>query len=162
MDFYSYFHKHFGESKAAVVQDGKMDDGIDYGAALGELEKQFIEGAKKIGKKYSCFYEAVRDDNALYIQLQPALDFTKSYGYEPTNQERVEEFKKFRKELDELAEKIGCVKMQYLWDPNVKTISDKDKDGRDYMNSLVTSVKESVWKKAGRDAAKKEKQEEGK
>lgn len=137
MDYYSYL---------ATAQDSIAADPSDLGNRRLELGRKFIEGAKEIGKRYSCFYEAVIDDDALYIQLKPALDFSKSYGWQPSNKERVEEFKKFRKEIDELAEKVGCKRTQYLWDPNVKTLSDKDEGGRDYMNSLVTSVKESVLK----------------
>lgn len=140
MDYYSYL---------ATAQDSIAANPSDLGNRRFELGRTFIEGAKEIGKRYSCFYEAVLDDDALYIQLQPALDFSKGYGGQPSNKERVDEFRKFRREIDELAEKVGCRRTQYLWDPNVKTLSDKDEDGRDYMNSLVTSVKESVLKGRG-------------
>lgn len=145
--------------KRITKEDDKAvakDEDIDYGKALAKIEEEFISEAKKIGRKHECFFEAIRDDNGLYIQLQPAMDFTKGYRYEPGNQERVEDFKKFRKELDALAERLGCCRMEYICEPNSKSMSRKEKDGRDYMNTLVTSVKESVWKKAGREAAKKE------
>ena len=140
------------DPKATASQDAD----IDYGKALAKIEEEFISESKKLGRKHPCFFEVIRDDGGLYIQLQPAMDFTKDYKYEPGNQERKEDFEKFRKELDALAERLGCKRMEYTCNPNSMSISRKDKDGREYMNFLVTSVKESVWKKAGREAAKKE------
>ena len=119
------------------------------GERLDRLEKEFISRAKVIGKRHKCFFEAMRDDNALYIQLQPAMDFTKGYAGQPSEQERVEDFRKFRKELDELAEEVGCYPMDYNCDPNCKSMSEKGKDhSRDYMNFLSTKVKKSAYMKA--------------
>ena len=127
-------------TKEDKVEAVAKDEDIDYGEALAKIEKEFISEAKKLGRKHQCFYEAIRDDNALYIQLQPAMDFTKGYKYEPSNQERKEDFEKFRKELDALAERLGCKRMEYICNPNSMSMSRKDKDGREYMNSLVTQV----------------------
>lgn len=149
---------HLKRMKQVTKEDDKAvakDEDIDYGKALSKIEEEFISEAKKLGRKHPCFFEAIRDDGGLYIQLQPAMDFTKGYKYEPGNQERKEDFEKFRKELDALAERLGCKRMEYTCNPNSMSMSRKDKDGREYMNFLVTSVKESVWKKAGREAAKK-------
>ena len=119
------------------------------GEKLDRLEQEFISRAKGIGRHHKCFFEAMRDDNALYISLQPAMDFTKDYDGRPTQQERVEDFKKLRKELDDLAKEVGCKPLDYTWDPNICSSSEKEKSrARDYMNFLSTSVKESAWKTA--------------